>query len=195
MKLGITRSDFLRAAIASVATVAVAPSRAADAIAQLAPPSAGRPAPSLLDLEFSIVEQFRPFELLPEVFVQVREQFREASVRRLMRRGLQSEGTPAQMTLSPGRLRLTSSRAEPTLLRTEAGPVAPYCTVVVTMGSSKTGTDEAGTVTAGLVRDARNYVIASFERKVIRLRAPPPSISGAKAGRLGLPQRMPISPG
>jgi hypothetical protein len=164
MKLGITRLDFLRGAIASLATAAVSPSRAADAIAQLAPPSAARLAPSLLDLEFSIVEQFRPFDLLPEGFVQVHEQFREASLRRLTRTGLQSEGAPAQMSLSPGRLRLTSSQAEPTLLRTEAGPVAPYCTVVVTIGSSETGTDEAGTVTAGLVRDASNYVIASFER-------------------------------
>jgi hypothetical protein len=85
-------------------------------------------------------------------------------LRRLTRTGLQSEGAPAQMSLSPGRLRLTSSRAEPTLLRTEAGPVAPYCTVIVTIGSSETGADEAGTVTAGLVRDASNYVIASFER-------------------------------
>jgi hypothetical protein len=164
MKLGITRLDFLRGTIASVATAAVSPSRAADAIAQLALPPAARLAPSLLDLKFSIVEQFRPFDLLPEGFVQVHEQFREASLRRLTRTGLQSEGAPAQMSLSPGCLRLTSSRAEPTLLRTEAGPVAPYCTVVVTIGSSKTGTDEAGTVTAGLVRDASNYVIASFER-------------------------------
>jgi hypothetical protein len=164
MKLGITRLDFLRGAIASLATAAVSPSRAADAIAQLALPPAARLAPSLLDLEFSIVEQFRPFDLLPEGFVQVHEQFREASSRRLTRTGLQSEGAPAQMSLSPGRLRLTSSRAEPTLLRTEAGPVAPYCTVIVTIGSSETGADEAGTVTAGLVRDASNYVIASFER-------------------------------
>jgi hypothetical protein len=164
MKLGITRLDFLRGAIASLATAAVSPSRAADAIAQLALPPAARLAPSLLDLEFSIVEQFRPFDLLPEGFVQVHEQFREASLRRLTRTGLQSEGAPAQMSLSPGRLRLTSSRAEPTLLRAEAGPVAPYCTVIVTIGSSETGADEAGTVTAGLVRDASNYVIASFER-------------------------------
>ena len=164
MKLGITRLDFLRGAIASLATAAVSPSRAADAIAQLALPPAARLAPSLLDLEFSIVEQFRPFDLLPEGFVQVHEQFREASSRRLTRTGLQSEGAPAQMSLSPGRLRLTSSQAEPTLLRTEAGPVAPYCTVIVTIGSSETGADEAGTVTAGLVRDASNYVIASFER-------------------------------
>jgi hypothetical protein len=164
MKLRITRLDFLRGAIASLATAAVSPSRAADAIAQLALPPAARLAPSLLDLEFSIVEQFRPFDLLPEGFVQVHEQFREASSRRLTRTGLQSEGAPAQMSLSPGRLRLTSSQAEPTLLRTEAGPVAPYCTVIVTIGSSETGADEAGTVTAGLVRDASNYVIASFER-------------------------------
>ncbi len=164
MKLGITRLDFLRGAVAGLATTAAAPGWGVDAVAQLAPRPAGRPAPSLLDLEFSIVEQFRPFDLLPQGFVQVHEQFREASVRRLRRTGLQSEGASAQMTLSPGRLRLVSSRAEPTLLRTEAGPVAPYCTVVVTTGSSETGTDDAGTVTAGLVRDASNYVIASFER-------------------------------
>jgi hypothetical protein len=164
MKLGITRLDFLRGAVASLATTAVSPSSAADAIAQLAPRPAERLEPSLLDLEFSIVEQFRPFDLLPEGFVQVHEQFREASLRRLTRTGLQSEGAPAQVTLSPGRLRLTSVRAEPTLLRTEAGPLAPYCTVVVAMGSPETGTDEAGTVNAGLVKDASNYVIASFER-------------------------------
>jgi hypothetical protein len=163
MKLRITRLDFLRGAIASLATTAVSPSWSADAIAQLAPRPAERLEPSLLDLEFSIVEQFRPFDLLPEGFVQVHEQFREANLRRLTRTGLQSEGDPAQVALSPGRLRLTSSRAEPTLLRTETGPLAPYCTVVVTMSSPETRTNEAGTVTAGLVRDASNYVIASFE--------------------------------
>jgi hypothetical protein len=164
MKLGITRLDFLRGAVASLATTAAVPSWGADAVTQLAPRPANRLAPSLLDLEFSIVEQFRPFELLPEKFVQVHEQFREAGLRGLTRMGLPSDGELAQMTLSPGRLRLTSSRAEPTLLRTEAGPVAPYCTVVVAMGSPVTGTDEAGTITAGLVQDASNYVIASFER-------------------------------
>jgi hypothetical protein len=163
MKLGITRLDFLRGAVASLAPTAAAPGWGADAVAQRAPRPAERLAPSLLDLEFSIVEQFRPFDLLPEGLVQVHEQFREASLRRLMRMGLQSDGAPAQMTLSPGRLRLTSFRVEPTLLRTEAGPVAPYCTVVVTIGSSETGSDEAGTVTSGLVRDASHYVIASFE--------------------------------
>ena len=86
------------------------------------------------------------------------------NLRRLTRMGLQSDGDPAQMTLSPGRLRLTSSQAEPTLLRTEAGPVASYCTVTVTMAPAETGTNEAGTVTAGLVQDANNFVIASFER-------------------------------
>jgi hypothetical protein len=164
MKLGITRLDFLRSSIASLATTAISPSWAADAIAQLAPRPAERLEPSLLDLEFSTVEQFRPFDLLPERFVQVHEQFREVGLRRRTRMGLQSDGDPAQITLSPGRLRLTSSQAEPTLLRTEAGPVAPYCTVTVTMASSETGTNEVGTVTAGLVQDANNFVIASFER-------------------------------
>jgi hypothetical protein len=163
MRLGITRLDFLRGCAASLAITAVSPSWAADAIAQLSPRPAERPEPFLLDLEFSIVEQFRPFDLLPEKFVQVHEQFREASLGRLMRMGLQSDSDPAQMTLSPGRLRLTSSRAEPTLLRTKTGPVAPYGTVIVTMGSSETGTHDAGTVTAGLVQDTSNYVIVSFE--------------------------------
>ncbi len=80
-----------------------------------------------------------------------------------MNTGLQSEGDPARITHSPGRLRLASFRAEPTLLRTETGPLAPYGTVVVTTGSSETGADAAATVTAGLVQDASNYVIASFE--------------------------------
>src|SRR3712207_5908542 len=119
MKPGITRLDFLRGAIASLATTAASPGRAADAVAQLAPRLAERLNPSILDLEFSIIEQFRPFDLLPKAFVQVHEQFREAGLRRLMRTRLHSEGDPAQITHSPGRLRLTSSRSEPTLLRTE----------------------------------------------------------------------------
>jgi hypothetical protein len=163
MKLGITRLDFLRGSIASLATTAASPSWAVDAIAQLAPRPAERLEPSLLDLEFSIIEQFRPFDFLPEKFTQVHEQFREAALRRFTITGGQSKGDLAQMTLSPGRLRLTSSRAEPTLLRSEIGPLAPYCTVVVTMGASETGINEAGTVAAGLVQDAGNYVVASFE--------------------------------
>jgi hypothetical protein len=163
MKLGITRLDFLRGSIASLATTAASPSWAVDAIAQLAPRPAERLEPSLLDLEFSIIEQFRPFDLLPERFIQVHEQFREAALRRFTIRGGQSKGDLAQMTLSPGRLRLSSSQAEPTLLRSETGPLAPYCTVVVTMGASETGINEAGTVAAGLVQDAGNYIVASFE--------------------------------
>jgi hypothetical protein len=163
MKLGITRMGFLRGSIASLATTAASPSWAVDAIAQLAPRPAERLEPSLLDLEFSIIEQFRPFDFLPERFIQVHEQFREAALRRFTITGGQSKGDLAQMTLSPGRLRLTSSRAEPTLLRSEIGPLAPYCTVVVTMGASETGINEAGTVAAGLVQDAGNSVIASFE--------------------------------
>jgi hypothetical protein len=163
MKLGISRLDFLRGAIASLATTAASPSWAADAVARLSPRPAERLEPSLLELEFSIVEQFRPFDLLPERFVQVHEQFREASSTRLMRTGLQPDGDPARITHSPGRLRLTSSGSEPTLFRTETGPLAPFGTVVVTTGSSETGVDEAGTVTAGLVQDASNYVVASFE--------------------------------
>jgi hypothetical protein len=163
MKLGITRLDFLRGSIASLATTAASPSWAADAIAQLAPRPAERLEPSLLDLEFSIIEQFRPFDLLSERFTQVHEQFREATLRHFTGTGVQSDGDLAQMTLSPGRLRLTSSQAEPMLLRSETGPLAPYCTVVVTMGGSETGINEAGTVAAGLVQDAGNFVIASFE--------------------------------
>jgi hypothetical protein len=58
MKLGITRLDFLHGSIASLATAAVSPSWVADALAQLSPRPAERLDPSLLDLEFSIVEQF-----------------------------------------------------------------------------------------------------------------------------------------
>jgi hypothetical protein len=102
MKLGITRLDFLHGCAASLAITAVSPGWAADAIAELSPHPAERPKPTLLNLEFSIVEQFRPFDLLPEKFIQVHEQFREATLRRLTRMGLPSDGDPAQVTLSPG---------------------------------------------------------------------------------------------
>src|SRR3712207_1164004 len=103
MKLGITRLNFLRGSIASLATTAASPSWAADAITQLAPRPAERLEPSLLDLEFSIIEQFRPFNLLPERFTQVHEQFRETALRPFTGTGVQSDSDLAQMTLSPGR--------------------------------------------------------------------------------------------
>jgi hypothetical protein len=165
MKRGITRSDFLRGAIASLATTA-APPGWADVIARHSPSSAERPQPSLLDLEFTILEQFRPFDFLPGRFVQIHEQFRKASLTPSMLAGLQSEGHPAQITHTPGRLRLTSFRTEPTLLRTDARPLAPYGIVIVTMAKPEPRASGEGTIAAGLVRGAGHYVVASFEKGV-----------------------------
>ena len=151
MKRGITRSDFLRGTIASLATTAASPGWA-DVIAQHSPSSAERPQPSLLDLEFTILEQFRPLDFLPGRFVQIHEQFRKASLTPSMLSGLQSEGHPAQVTHTPGRLRLTSFRTEPTLLRTDARPLAPYGIVIVTMATPEPRASGEGTIAAGLVR-------------------------------------------
>ena len=155
MTAGITRSEFWRGALASWAAAA-ASGRATGALAQLAPNPATPPALSPLDLAFTTVERFRPFDLLPQPFVQVDEQF----LRRAPATGLHPQGDPARIVHQPGSLRMASSRAEPTLIRTEAGPVAPYATIIVT--AARTDAAQAGKIVGGPVRAWGQPVLPSL---------------------------------
>lgn len=159
MKPGITRAEFVRGALATWAAGTAAPIRAQP----LVRPEPG-PGPSLLDLDFSAVAQFRPFDLLPDAFAQVGERFPGAFSGRLAAMPLQAEGTPAEVSPGAEGLRMLSSRLEPTLLRTDARPVAPYATVIAELAPPGAGVQPGGTVVVGLVRDAQNRVVTAFDR-------------------------------
>ena len=120
------------------------------------------PALSPVDLDFSIVEQVRPFSLLPQRFVQLRDWFDGDAAERWARMALQKGGPRTEVNKVGPALRLRSASAAPTLFRTEIGPVAPYATVLVTAGLGSPDSVGQATVMAGLVRDANRFVVASF---------------------------------
>jgi hypothetical protein len=163
---GLSRAAFLRGALA--AALAAAGSRFLAPSAALAESAIGAaavdPALSPLDLRFTTIEQFRPFDLLPLRFVQVHERFDGAGVApRYAGTGLQAGGRPAEVDQVGRALRLRSSADAPTLFRTGSAPVAPYATVIVTSGTAAQGGGGRAAILAGLVRDARNYVVATFD--------------------------------
>jgi hypothetical protein len=162
---GLSRAALLRGGLAA-ALAAVAGPRVLEGTAALAAEPAARVSPALspLDLDFSIIEQFRPFDLLPRRFTQVRERFADAAAAgRYAGAGTQAESRSARAGRVGEALRVRSAAATPTLFRTGARPVAPFATVIVSTGSTAQGSGGEAAVVAGLVRDARNYVVASFD--------------------------------
>jgi len=155
---GISRATFLRGAAALGAAALLGTGSPAGLAASAQ--RAGRQT-SVLDLEFSVVEQFRPFDLLPRPFVQVRERLDRAAAR-YSETGLHSEGRPASAVQAGPAIRFRSAAAAPTLFRTGSGPAAPFASVMVTAGAPPKG-DKPAAILAGLVRDAENYVAACFE--------------------------------
>src|SRR3954454_14048385 len=161
----LSRAAFLRGALAAAIGAAAGP-RLLAGVAEAAGSAAAtvRPALSPLDLRFSIEEQFRPFDLLPRRFVQVNERFDGAAADRYAAAdALQAEGQPARAGRAGQALRLRSAAAAPMLFRTNARPVAPYATVIVSVATASQGSGGGAAVVAGLVRDARNYIVATFD--------------------------------
>ncbi len=161
---GFTRADFLRAGLATLATGAAAPLFASTGtprpVRHKGPPSQ----PSLLDLVFEPIHQFRAFDLLPREFLQVEERFEGTALSPSLE--ALSKGAPARLTLQNGRLSIVSSQAEPTLVRLTAGLVAPFGSVIVKAPPTEGSPPDGGaTLFAGLVRDVDNYVIAAFEKE------------------------------
>jgi hypothetical protein len=149
------RRDFLRALGAAGLGGAV-----------LGPGALARPASaaaathlSPFDLTFSTTEQYRPFEIVAAGFEAVDDGF--------------DSGTRAYRTFAPapeddhgtigtrsGTLTV-SGESFFALLAAASGPVAPYAAVQVDV-ASLSGTNPA--VYAGLVADAANYAVASYDR-------------------------------
>jgi hypothetical protein len=132
------------------------------------------PAPGIspTELSFAIKAQYRPFEVVASGFVAVDDTFDGGAVR--------PDVLAPAPELDPGRARsgggtlAVSGTSFFALYRTAAGPVAPYAAVQIEVASLRDGPERArNTVYAGLVRDAANYVVASYDRttKTVAVRA------------------------
>jgi hypothetical protein len=147
----LDRRKFLLAAGAGGATLAAGP--------LLAGPASAASSLSPLDLEFSIVDQQRPRQLVADGFVRLRDGFdRARSYQRLS-----PSGDVGTVRVSRGRMVLSGAGGFDTLLRSGTRQEAPYAAVVVDVRSFSGDADE-DTVLAGLVKDAGNYVVARYDR-------------------------------
>ncbi len=164
---GISRAAFLRGTLAAAVAAAAGPRLLQSPVAA-AEPAPGTPtvdpALSPLDLDFSIIERFRPFDLLPRRFVQVREWFDSAATAaRYADAAVRLEAPAASIDQTGRGLRVGLPAQAPVLFRADTGPVAPYATVIVSTAAAAQDGGRRAAIVAGLVRDARNHVVASFE--------------------------------
>jgi hypothetical protein len=159
--VGITRLELLRGALAMLASSA-APLSAEVRLRRPVPKPGVDSGPSILDLEFEPVSRFRPFNLLPSHLVTVHERFQ---VEPLRGPAPPSDHDPAEVTPQANGLGFAPSQDSPKLLALSAGLVAPYGTVIASIGSGQGHRAEGPTAIAvGLMRDPRNHVVAVFER-------------------------------
>jgi hypothetical protein len=155
----LTRQQFLRTTAVVGVSTALSPwlSRPAGAAAgvttQLSP----------FDLDFSIIQRYRPIDLLAPHLVQVRVRFDHPNAAADLGAGMQARGEVAQVEPAGAAIRVTSPAADATLFRTGARPVAPYATVILDVAGPARGSGGQAAVLAGLVRGPNNYIVASFD--------------------------------
>ncbi len=153
----IDRATFLRGlALAGLGTVAGPHLFAQEAHA--APAADISP----LSLRFSIVDQFRPFDLIAEDFVQVRQRFGGGVASRLQAVE-PAEGAAATAQVEGESLTLAAEGAFTSLFRTGARPLAPFATVIVDVASAPRSSGGEAAVLVGLVGSGSDYVVASFD--------------------------------
>lgn len=118
---------------------------------------------SPMDLTFSIKEQFRPFDLLAENFVGLRDGFdtlaSEANYQTLSPAPEDDAGNAA---FSGGTLQV-SGDSYFVLFKSNTGQQAPFASVIVDVESFAGSGGEQDAVYAGLVKDEGNYVLAWYD--------------------------------
>lgn len=161
------RARFLKALGAMGVGAALGPGLvSASAAAQQRPTPGGPPSPrpgrpGLAGLSFDIVERYRPFALLAEGFVELDDPFDTDS--RSSYEVLSPTGTPGAVIVGGGALRIDGATAHDTLLRSDTRQVAPFATVLVDVVATS-GSSSQDAVVAGLVQDADNAVLVSYDR-------------------------------
>ena len=93
----MNRAAFLRGGLVAGLATTLGPRLLASPAAAQAGAATDSPALSPLDLDFAIVEQFRPFDLLPRRFAQVRERFDGAAAVARATGEVQAEGQAARV--------------------------------------------------------------------------------------------------
>ena len=114
------------------------------------------------DLTFEVLAQYRPFRVVSQAGTELDETFDEPGLQgyRLLRPA--PEGRRGRATVSGGSLSVTDEEAFSSLFVTRSAPVAPYAAVEVEVASLSGAPGNQDTVSAGLVRDEENWVLASF---------------------------------
>jgi hypothetical protein len=151
-----SRKDFLKllsaAGIGTAAGVSVLPGSAEGAVSTSLQPT---------DFSFTIREQFRPFHLLANNFVQLDDSFNSNTNTpgdyTVLRPGETSEEDDGEFGVSNGQMRFTGQDDYYTILKSNTGQEAPFATVIVDVASLT-----EGTVYAGLYRNEGNYVHAYY---------------------------------
>jgi hypothetical protein len=115
---------------------------------------------SPMDLEFRIVEQTRPFDLVAPRFVRLHDRFDRMRDYERLTPG--PERNAGSVRVAGGTLRV-SGRDVFTLFRSRTRQRAPYASVVVDVAAFAGGSATRSTVLAGLAKDAGNYVLAWYD--------------------------------
>jgi hypothetical protein len=156
----LSRKDFLRVIGAAGIAGAVAGPGALLRPGTAAAASTPRIDPT--DLTFSIKAQYRPFEIVARGFEAVDDRFhRRAPYKHFAPAPEHDRGTAR---VGGGALAVSGAPFF-SLFAAHDGPVAPYAAVQVDVASFSTAASASqNTVYAGLVADADNYVVASYNR-------------------------------
>lgn len=159
---GLSRRDFVRLLGAAGVTATVG--------SGLMPRAGAAQAPGLspLDLNFTIRSQFRPFDIVASQFVEHDDAF-DTGGPAAARLAPGPEDDAGTATVRGGRLE-HSGDGYAALYQYGGSPVAPYAAVQVEVASfSETAGATQDTVMAGLVRDAENYIVATYNRATSRV--------------------------
>jgi hypothetical protein len=151
-----SRKDFLKllgaAGIGAAAGASVLPGAAEGAVRTSLQPT---------DFSFTTREQFRPFHLLAENFVQLDDSFNSNTIGNytILRPGPPEEDD-GFVRVENGKMRFTGQDDYYTILKSNTGQEAPFATVIIEVASLP----EDGTVYAGLYRDELNFVHAYYDK-------------------------------
>ncbi len=151
-----SRKEFLKllsaAGIGAAAGVSVLPGAAEGAVRTRLQPT---------DFSFTTREQFRPFHLLAENFVQLDDSFNTNTIGNytILRPGPPEEDD-GFVRVQDGKMRFTGQDDYYTILRSNTGQEAPFATVIIEVASLP----EEGTVYTGLYRDEFNFVHAYYDK-------------------------------
>jgi hypothetical protein len=116
-----------------------------------------------MDLKFSVVEQHRVTNLLPDSFLNLKDCFDSAKgLRNYEEHAPAPESRPAEVDRRHGTVSLSGEQPFFTLFRSETHQGAPYSTVIVDVASFAGSGGEQDAVFVGLVKDDANYVAAWF---------------------------------